>query len=67
MSTPSLNELIHLLNTYFVPEASGKGRGHDLFFFFFPYPIPLVLAYEISAHVVIKGTNPRASLPRSES
>lgn len=49
-----------------MPEASGKGRGHDLFFFF-SYPIPLVLIYEISAHVVVKGTNPRASLPRGDS
>lgn len=51
-----------------MPEASGKGKGHDLFlFFFFSYPIPLVLTYEIAAHVVVKGTNPRASLPRGDS
>lgn len=36
-------------------------------FFFFFYPIPLVLTYEIAAHVVVKGTNPRASLPRGDS
>lgn len=33
MSSPLLNELIHLLSIYYVPEASGRDRDHGLSFF----------------------------------